>query len=224
MDGLAQDFEIHSWTVLQYGCVARHEQNLTGRKSVLEFGAEFVPIHFGHHHIANYQIGVLFGGSVQGILPIVKSPSRYTTALKNHGECVSDYGLVINDKHRHWKTPPDPLPESSQAYHGCAKWHITRSASVELADLKGRGKTVLVAEDEECLRKAITQCLSEHGYLVLEAANGKQALELADQSATRIDLLLTDIIMPGMSGRELDRCCERNGQRAPDHLHVRLHR
>jgi two-component system cell cycle sensor histidine kinase/response regulator CckA len=63
-------------------------------------------------------------------------------------------------------------------------------------------ETVLLVEDEEIVRRLIQQVLQMHGYSVLEAARGEEALEwcAAPQS---IDLLLTDVVMPGMSGREL---------------------
>ncbi len=64
-------------------------------------------------------------------------------------------------------------------------------------------ETVLVTEDEESLRELIRDMLGESGYTVLEAANGTQAMEIAHQNDGKIDLLLTDVVMPGMSGPEL---------------------
>jgi len=64
-------------------------------------------------------------------------------------------------------------------------------------------ETILVVEDEEALRKLTCTCLSSHGYRVLEAANAAQALDLALKFADQIHLLLTDVIMPGKSGRDL---------------------
>ncbi len=64
-------------------------------------------------------------------------------------------------------------------------------------------ETVLVVEDEPAVRRLISQLLQLTGYTVLEAANGAEALHLVEQSRCPIDLLLTDIVMPGMSGGEL---------------------
>ena len=64
-------------------------------------------------------------------------------------------------------------------------------------------ETVLLVEDEESLRKLILRMLSENGYAVLEAANAIQAMEIARQASGKIDLLLTDVVMPGMNGSEL---------------------
>jgi CheY-like chemotaxis protein len=64
-------------------------------------------------------------------------------------------------------------------------------------------ETVLVAEDEELLRRLVTRLLSILGYKVLAAANGGEALLTCQNYTKPIDLLVTDVVMPGMSGREL---------------------
>ncbi len=65
-------------------------------------------------------------------------------------------------------------------------------------------ETVLVAEDEAGLRGIVRKILEQHGYTVLEAATGREALILAAQHQGTIDLLIADVIMPGgMNGREL---------------------
>jgi len=64
-------------------------------------------------------------------------------------------------------------------------------------------ETVLVAEDEEAVRHLAVQSLERHGYRVLAAAGAEQALELARTYDGAIDLLLTDVVMPGMKGPEL---------------------
>jgi len=64
-------------------------------------------------------------------------------------------------------------------------------------------ETILLAEDEDGVRSLTREFLNGAGYTVLEAATGDLAAELARQHPGPIDLLLTDVIMPGMSGREL---------------------
>jgi two-component system cell cycle sensor histidine kinase/response regulator CckA len=63
--------------------------------------------------------------------------------------------------------------------------------------------TILVVEDEPALRTLVRNCLESHGYTVLEAGDGNAAMLAADQHPSPIHLLLTDVIMPGMSGHEL---------------------
>jgi CheY-like chemotaxis protein len=64
-------------------------------------------------------------------------------------------------------------------------------------------ETILLAEDAEPLRKLAEMFLKDHGYRVLSAPDGQQALELARKNPDPIHLLLTDVIMPGMNGRVL---------------------
>lgn len=64
-------------------------------------------------------------------------------------------------------------------------------------------ETILLAEDEESVRAVATAALESHGYRVLAAPNGAAALEIERRFTDGIDLLLTDVVMPGMNGREL---------------------
>jgi two-component system cell cycle sensor histidine kinase/response regulator CckA len=64
-------------------------------------------------------------------------------------------------------------------------------------------ETVLLAEDEQLVRQLVAETLERLGYSVLAAANGADALEQLDAHDGSVDLLLTDVVMPGMSGREL---------------------
>jgi PAS domain S-box-containing protein len=67
----------------------------------------------------------------------------------------------------------------------------------------GGTETILVAEDEQMLRDLAREVLRRYGYEVIEAANGKAALSASEQHHGAIDLLLTDIVMPEMNGRDL---------------------
>jgi CheY-like chemotaxis protein len=64
-------------------------------------------------------------------------------------------------------------------------------------------ETVLLVEDEESVRQLVRETLESKGYKVLEADHGEAALQLAADHASEIDILITDVVMPGMSGREL---------------------
>ncbi len=68
---------------------------------------------------------------------------------------------------------------------------------------RGQGEVVLVAEDEEQVREIVKRSLAMFGYEVLAAASAKEALGLAQDPHQRIDLLLTDVMMPYQSGPEL---------------------
>jgi CheY-like chemotaxis protein len=64
-------------------------------------------------------------------------------------------------------------------------------------------ETLLIVEDEEALRESLCDYLRSMGYTVLAASSGQQALSEASDYEGRIDLLITDVVMPKMSGREL---------------------
>jgi CheY-like chemotaxis protein len=64
-------------------------------------------------------------------------------------------------------------------------------------------ETILLVEDEDALRKLAAEVLRSHGYTVLEAGNGEDALRVCRAFASTIPLLITDMIMPGMNGRAL---------------------
>ena len=80
--------------------------------------------------------------------------------------------------------------------------HMAESVAPLAESFRG-SETVLVVEDAEALRKLSVTLLEEHGYRVLSAANGTEALDLAQKDTRSIDLLLTDVIMPGLGGHDL---------------------
>ena len=74
----------------------------------------------------------------------------------------------------------------------------------ELASAPPRGSgTVLVVEDEEAVRVLAKRVLAARGYQVLDARSASEALALTDEGRRRIDLLVTDVVMPGMGGPAL---------------------
>jgi PAS domain S-box-containing protein len=64
-------------------------------------------------------------------------------------------------------------------------------------------ETVLIVEDEEALRRLARRILESRGYTVLDAANGREAIDVMAKHASEVDLLLSDVVMPVMGGREL---------------------
>jgi CheY-like chemotaxis protein len=75
-------------------------------------------------------------------------------------------------------------------------------SSTLAAPCRGRG-TVLVVEDEDGVRNLVRDILQTAGYTVLEARHGAEALDVSERHVGPIHLMLTDVVMPEMSGREL---------------------
>lgn len=79
---------------------------------------------------------------------------------------------------------------------------VTEVKAFTATCLKGR-ETILVVEDDNTLREVIPRTLKKYGYQVLEAANGGEALLIGEKHQAPMHLLLTDMVLPQISGREL---------------------
>jgi CheY-like chemotaxis protein len=74
----------------------------------------------------------------------------------------------------------------------------------ETGNVEGRtGETILIVEDDSDVRAFLVEALRDLNYRTLNAADAPAALRIIDQKNTRIDLLLSDVVLPGMNGREL---------------------
>jgi len=80
---------------------------------------------------------------------------------------------------------------------------LTTITTSEIKDAEGHGEIVLLVEDDDALRESISTYLDLHGYEVLEASDGAQALNIASQHAESIQVLITDMILPKMRGAEV---------------------
>ena len=87
-----------------------------------------------------------------------------------------------------------PLPQSLREAPTVLGADLDRPAGSE---------TILLAEDEKVVRDLVQEILEGAGYTVLAAADGREALSLSKAHAGDVDLMVTDVVMPGMSGREL---------------------
>jgi CheY-like chemotaxis protein len=83
-----------------------------------------------------------------------------------------------------------------------AEKRLVRDDGVTSTDLNGT-QTVLIVDDEDLLLTMGKTILSTYGYRVLTANGGQKALDILSQNSSSVDLVITDLVMPAMSGREL---------------------
>jgi CheY-like chemotaxis protein len=84
--------------------------------------------------------------------------------------------------------------------------HETVEPPVQVApvvDVSGGSQTILLAEDDGAVRRLARDVLTKQGYTVLDARDGDEALTIARRYSRTIHLLITDVVMPGLSGRDL---------------------
>jgi len=77
------------------------------------------------------------------------------------------------------------------------------ASGADPSETHGEARTVLLVDDEESVRAIVTKILGRHGHTVLEAEHGADALRLASGYEGKIDLLITDMYMPGLRGPEI---------------------
>jgi two-component system, cell cycle sensor histidine kinase and response regulator CckA len=110
------------------------------------------------------------------------------------------FQLALN---RRLRVPISPL----RIFSGVEGTTVTEQAMVSASgsELHGAGETLLVVEDDDSLRRLIARILTRGGYDVIETDSPTKALEICNEHGGSIDLLVTDVNMPGMAGNELAR-------------------
>lgn len=83
------------------------------------------------------------------------------------------------------------------------EYSVETSQSKGVRSSTGGSETVLIVDDEEFVRELACEVLKRAGYSVLQASNGIQALQMIDEKYQEIDLILLDLIMPGLSGKSV---------------------
>ncbi len=88
-------------------------------------------------------------------------------------------------------------------------WPVLSTSELEIQSpenievIQSDGHTILVVEDDATVRQALVDVLQMLGYKVLEAADGQEALNVCEQNKNKIDLVISDWVMPSMSGLQL---------------------
>jgi len=143
-------------------------------------------------------------------LPRIFEPF-FTTKKSHRGLGLAlVYGIVSNHGGGVVISSQPGAGTSARVYLPAEKDFIHESAGAE-GDLQGT-ETVLVVDDESLLLTMAETILTEYGYKVLTANSGQKALAILSRDDLTADLVVTDLVMPGMGGREL---VERIRQLAP---------
>lgn len=137
---------------------------------------------------AYLQADIQFQEEISGaLLPFAQQGTAPVRSLSNMAERNGGYLLVESKM-------PDILRFT-------VKLPIAAEDSVATAAVSSA--TILLVEDEEFVRNVTQEVLEMEGFRVLAAANGREALELVRKNEIDLDLLLTDVVLPGMNGRDL---------------------
>jgi CheY-like chemotaxis protein len=114
------------------------------------------------------------------------------------------YGIVKQSDGHIWLYSEPDKGTSFKIYLPCVDEIVVDGFSATVRPLVPKGtETLLLVEDEDQVRRIVQAILEQQGYSVLTASNGAEALKLADRHGSKIQMLMTDVVMPHMSGRQL---------------------
>ncbi len=116
------------------------------------------------------------------------------------------YGIVKQSEGFVWVYSEPGVGTTFKVYLPRVGSELAREGEGERAPAaEGGTETILIVEDEELVRSLASRALREHGYTVIEARHGGEALRQLQSRSSGIDLVVTDVVMPEMGGRELGR-------------------
>jgi PAS domain S-box-containing protein len=142
------------------------------------------------------------------ILPHIFEPF-FTTKVPGKGTGLGlaiVYGVVKQSEGNIWVYSDSGRGTTFKIYFPRVDAPAKKAGDLPLRNIKATGsETVLLVEDDESLREVTRKVLETNGYSVIEAVNSVRAIEIAEKHKGKIDILLTDLVMPGMSGIQLSR-------------------
>jgi CheY-like chemotaxis protein len=131
----------------------------------------------------------------------------FTTKEKGKGTglgLATVYGIVKQTGGDIWVYSEAGQGTTFKLYFPCVLEPLSEPSGGDASATKRSvGETILVVEDEQAVRDLTVRILQQLGYHILTASSGAEAVEISRSHAGHIDLLLTDVVMPNMSGRQL---------------------
>jgi DNA-binding NtrC family response regulator len=113
------------------------------------------------------------------------------------------YGIVKQSRGSIWVYSEPGQGTTFKIYFPSSRKDRKDSSSAVRGEVLRGSETVLLTEDDEMVRTLAREVLQSYGYRVLEAPNGSAAISVCEQHDATIHLLVTDVVMPEMSGRDL---------------------
>jgi two-component system, cell cycle sensor histidine kinase and response regulator CckA len=191
---------------------AREAMPKGGRLTIETANAFLDDVYIHQHPIMNKGRYVMLAISDNGIGMDEATRARifepfFSTKEKNKGAGLglsTIYGIVKQSNGFIWVYSEPGKGSTFKIYFPRVEDEFAQSLKDDLPEGECKDmETVLIAEDEESVRALACRILRARGYAVLEASNGRQALDVAQQYPGAIDIVLTDVIMPEMDGSTL---------------------
>jgi two-component system cell cycle sensor histidine kinase/response regulator CckA len=214
LGGVEADYGQLEQVVMNLALNARDAMRGGGRLTIETLDVE-LPEGYAYHHIGldippGPYVMLIVSDTGHGMTPEVKArlfEPFFTTkpATQNTGLGLATvYGIVAQSGGYIWV---DSEPEEGSTFKICFPRVELEGAAVEtpaasIGVARGSEKILLV-EDEDAVRIVAARVLRNQGYTVIQARNGEEALGLVEEHGPSLDLILTDVVMPDMSGLEL---------------------
>jgi PAS domain S-box-containing protein len=212
--GVEADYGQLEQVVMNLALNSRDAMQPGGRLTIetmdVDFPEGYASEHLGFDIPAGPYVLMVVGDTGHGMTAEVKAhlfEPFFTTKPTTHNSglgLATVYGIVVQSGGYIWV---DSAPDHGTSFKICfprvSAEDAVSSADVEIPESARGTETVLLVEDEDVVRALASRALTSHGYVVLEARNGREALALVEQSPDRVDLVLTDVVMPEMGGPQL---------------------
>jgi PAS domain S-box-containing protein len=188
----------------------RGRVTITSRAAVLD--EAYVARHGGVDIPAGDYVQLSVGDTGMGMKPEIQArifEPFFTTKPVGQGTGLglsTVYGIVKQSEGFIWVYSEPGLGTTFKIYLPRVGAGRTLAGAADRAGAtRGGSETILIVEDEDMVRSLASRGLREHGYTVLEARHGADALQQLALQPTSVDLVISDVVMPEMGGRELGR-------------------